>query len=151
MYPFILLLCVITSQAAPSKDTVVTNLIVETATSASNRIDNSELATNKLIDQCNTTYTWSYRYFRQVIFSLRRRQWRRCRGMGVSVKRAINKTENPSVHASDRHANIPAVYVSIETGLARNESCVVTLLGRIGMFLKVYTCDYSYKCAKALV
>ena len=42
MYLFILfMLCVITSQAAP-KDIVVTNLIVETTTSASNRIDNSE-------------------------------------------------------------------------------------------------------------
>ena len=39
---FILLLCVIASQAALSKDTVVTNLIVETTTSAPTKIDSSE-------------------------------------------------------------------------------------------------------------
>ena len=38
-----LFLCVITSQAAPSKDTTVLNLIVETTSSAANRIDSSKL------------------------------------------------------------------------------------------------------------
>ena len=38
----LLILCVITSQAAPPKDTVVLNLVVKTSTLAANRIDNSK-------------------------------------------------------------------------------------------------------------
>ena len=43
MAPLLLLfLCVIASQAAPPKDTVVLNLVVETSTLAVNQIDNSK-------------------------------------------------------------------------------------------------------------
>ena len=42
LFLYIILLCIITSQTASSKDTVVTNLIVETTISAANRIENSE-------------------------------------------------------------------------------------------------------------
>ena len=41
--PLLLLLNVITSQAQLSKDTVVTDLVVETAISAANTIDDSKL------------------------------------------------------------------------------------------------------------
>ena len=34
----------------------------------------------------------------------------------------LYKAEKPSVRPSDRHADISAVYASIETKLARNES-----------------------------
>ena len=39
----LLFLCAITIQAAPQKDTVVLNLVVETSTLATNQIDNSKL------------------------------------------------------------------------------------------------------------
>ena len=42
-YAFLLLLNVITSQAVLSKDTVVTDLVVETTISAANTIDDSKL------------------------------------------------------------------------------------------------------------
>ena len=47
---FLLLLCVMTSQAAQLKDTVVTDLVVETTASAASKIDDSESCT------CTLTY-----------------------------------------------------------------------------------------------
>ena len=53
---FLLLLCVMTSQAAQSKDTVVTDLVVETTTSAVNKIDDSESCTRA--PKCVITYRY---------------------------------------------------------------------------------------------
>ena len=53
---FLLLLCVMTSQAAQSKDTVVTDLVVKTTTSAVNKIDDSESFTCAHILNTSSSY-----------------------------------------------------------------------------------------------
>ena len=57
---FLLLLCVMTSQAAQLKDTVVTDLVVETTASAANKIDDSESCTCM---QCAPKYTITYQLY----------------------------------------------------------------------------------------
>ena len=72
----LLLLCVITSQAAPSKDTVVTNLIVEATTSAANKIDISKFIVVLVHFSCVHKYAVTYKFTKFSSYSFHTNSWR---------------------------------------------------------------------------